>query len=142
MSGNVVSVTPGSDADGTASITNGQAVLVLGRDSAGGYENVTVQFQNLQAAPGFSGVAQVNVVANYFPNSGTNPLAAMTQPINTTYSVSNNAVSGTLPNFAGYDAYQVILTPASGGDTVPPAPQPYLLFAKRYSGTPETRGDR
>src|SRR5262249_14281263 len=56
MSGNIVTVTPsvsdGSGADATASVTTGQSIILVGRDDNGNSENVTVNLTNIGSAPG------------------------------------------------------------------------------------------
>lgn len=129
ITGTMVSVTPGSSVDGAAGMTTNQTVTVLGRDNIGAPETVTVQFTNLNSAPGFTGVSSVHVVANAIPNSGLNLMASMTKTIDADYPVSGQSVSIPVPNFGGLDAYQLILTPGPGGLPPPLTFTPSTLSA-------------
>jgi hypothetical protein len=119
MTGNIVTLTPqaGGTLDGVASrATNGSSIILLGADyGAATQSSVTVQLT------GLTGVTSMQVVVNYIQNQVGTAVTSIPQVQNTTIPITSGMGTITLPNVGGGDGYQVILTPASGGDTTAPA---------------------
>lgn len=117
MTGNIVTVTPQANGwvDGLASrAANGSSMILLGTDYGAPAQSVTINLT------GLNGVTVMQAVVYHIQHQAAVAVSSVPQVQNTTISITNGQGTVTLPNVGGGDAYQVVLTPASGGDTTAP----------------------
>lgn len=124
ITGTLVRVSPGATTDGVAGRDSGSkaARIVLGRnDTSATAATMPIEtiIKNISAsAPYLLNGGKVHVVAQMIPNKWKNTLPAPLPMINADYTVSNDQVSVSLPNFNPVEAYLVTLT-APGSTTSP-----------------------
>jgi len=112
MTGNIVSLTPGTNVDGVATrdTSTRQAKVLVG--SNGNTGDVTVNLNRLDTANVVENNA-VRVVVQRMPYNGGAPVTGPQTISDSTVSVSNNAVSVVLPYASAQDGYTITVLPPS-----------------------------
>lgn len=113
QTGQIVAVAPSSHYDGFATKDSGAAKVLVGGGTTTG--NIAVSLRGLDATSGVVSNNQVRVLAQRIPYNGGGAVTGPVTVQDSVVTVSNNAVTVTLPHSTVDDAFTVTVLPPSGG---------------------------